>query len=239
MSNIEDNPWWKLIHIGLEYFGRYYSTYRGFVIDNNDPENMNRCKVVLPSIMPNDIKGKWALPKNSWGGKDYGINLLPQKGDVVYITFEQGDLDYPIWEHSSFSKSEKPKEFKDANYYGFKTPKGKLIIINDNEDGGIIVKLETGELINISKDLLETQAKLIKLGSNGDNKALLGEVLLDKIKQLVDINKNILDLLKVHEHPAPNTPSPGLQILPTIVQQLEQLSNSLNETLSNKVKLDK
>ena len=240
MKHLEDNPWWKLIHIGLEYFGRYYSVYRGFVVDNDDPEKMDRCKVIIPSLSPNDIEGKWAFPKNGWGSKNYGTTMLPQKGDVVYLTFEQGNLDYPLWENASYAKGEKPKEFKTPNHYGFKTPKGKLIIIDDNDNGSILVKLETGEYINISKELLETEAKYIKLGKNGSNKALLGEILLGKIENLIELNKSLIDILRNHTHPAPNSPSAELApILPTIKQQLIQLSNSLNDALSNKVKLDK
>ena len=37
---------------GLEGLGRYYSVYRGIVIDNNDVEkHMNRVKVCVPEVM--------------------------------------------------------------------------------------------------------------------------------------------------------------------------------------------
>ena len=37
---------------GLEGLGRYYSVYRGIVVDNNDVEkNMNRIKVCVPEVM--------------------------------------------------------------------------------------------------------------------------------------------------------------------------------------------
>ena len=37
---------------GLEGLGRYYSIYRGIVVDNNDTEKkMNRVKVCIPEVM--------------------------------------------------------------------------------------------------------------------------------------------------------------------------------------------
>ena len=37
---------------GLEGLGRYYSVYRGIVIDNDDVEkHMNRVKVCVPEVM--------------------------------------------------------------------------------------------------------------------------------------------------------------------------------------------
>ena len=37
---------------GIEGLGRYYSIYRGIVVDNNDTEkHMNRIKVCCPEVM--------------------------------------------------------------------------------------------------------------------------------------------------------------------------------------------
>ena len=57
---------------GLEYLGRYYSTYRAIVINNNDELNMNRVHVYIPSVQ-NGIK-IWALPKSTTiGGCFHGF----------------------------------------------------------------------------------------------------------------------------------------------------------------------
>lgn len=82
---------------GLEYLGRYYSTYRAIVINNNDELNMNRVHVYIPSVQ-NGIK-IWALPKSTTiGGCFHGLKLTtPLVGEVVYIEFEGGDPLRPLW----------------------------------------------------------------------------------------------------------------------------------------------
>lgn len=36
---------------GLESLGRYYSVYRAMVVNNTDPDHMNRIKVAIPEVM--------------------------------------------------------------------------------------------------------------------------------------------------------------------------------------------
>ena len=39
----------------------------------------------------------WALPCVPIAGKQDGVYMVPQIGAGVWIEFEQGDPDYPIW----------------------------------------------------------------------------------------------------------------------------------------------
>ena len=84
---------------GLEFIGRYYSTYRAVVLDNQDPENLGDIEVMIPSI--HDGVQAWAKPKNSIGG---GVNhgykyLTPKPGDIVWVEFENGDPLRPVWSY--------------------------------------------------------------------------------------------------------------------------------------------
>ena len=45
----------NLIQNGFEAFGRYYSSYRGFVVDNNDTEGNGRLKLLVPQIYGNQV----------------------------------------------------------------------------------------------------------------------------------------------------------------------------------------
>lgn len=216
---------------GLEYFGKYYSSYRGFVVDNEDPKGMGRVKIVLPTIYPQDVEGDWAYPKNMWGGKDYGVNMLPTKGDMVWIEFENGNLSYPIWSHGGYALEEKPKEFDKANKYGFKTPRGTIILIDDQDEGKILVKYKSGkEYISLQTDLIELETHgMIKLGKNGDEFALMGNTTLEKINQLID-------LISTHTH---NLPDGTITLPPQQSPGFNALKSTMSEILSKKVKLDK
>jgi hypothetical protein len=124
----------SLLYQGMEYFGRYYSSYRAYVVENEDPDGMNRIKVVIPQITRNSTHARWAYAKNQISGDGYGIHALPQKGDLVFIEFEFGDVKFPMWTFGHYYKGKKPTEFDSPLKYGFKTPAGQIILIDDTED---------------------------------------------------------------------------------------------------------
>ena len=124
----------NILYNGLESFGKYYSSYRGYVVDNEDPEGMNRLLIQIPVVTHKSTHPSWAFPKNSFSGNNYGMQVLPSKRDIVWVEFEHGDPRFPIWSHGHFSKNQKPEEFETAQIYGFKTPKGQYVIIDDRDD---------------------------------------------------------------------------------------------------------
>lgn len=132
---------------GLEYLGRYYSTYRAIVINNNDELNMNRVHVYIPSVQ-NGIK-IWALPKSTTiGGCFHGLKLTtPLVGEVVYIEFEGGDPLRPLWSYHGWATGETPDDLKDNNSMGLVTPEGNKIYIKD-VDGELYI--QTNSKVNIS-----------------------------------------------------------------------------------------
>jgi hypothetical protein len=74
----------------------YYGKYRGTVLNNIDPEQRGRIMALVPDVL-GLIPSSWALPCVPIAGKQEGVFLVPQIGAGVWIEFEQGDPDYPIW----------------------------------------------------------------------------------------------------------------------------------------------
>lgn len=135
-SEILSNFIKDISYSGIEVVGRYYSNYRAFVFSNEDPENVSRLKLVIPQIAGDEPYEIWAFPKGVFSGENYGVQVLPQKGDLVWVEFEMGDPQVPIWSHGHFGENEKPtdKKYTDKNSYWFQTPKGHSIMINDTEE---------------------------------------------------------------------------------------------------------
>jgi uncharacterized protein involved in type VI secretion and phage assembly len=77
---------------------RFYGKYRGFVVTNNDPKQLGRLRLQVPSVLgPNVVTG-WALPCVPYGGHDnQGFLYIPAPGAGVWVEFEEGDLEFPIW----------------------------------------------------------------------------------------------------------------------------------------------
>lgn len=170
---------------GLEYLGRYYSTYRAIVINNNDELNMNRVHVYIPSVQ-NGIK-IWALPKSTTiGGCFHGLKLTtPLIGEVVYIEFEGGDPLRPLWSYHGWATGETPDDLKDNNSIGLVTPEGNKIYIKDI-DGELYI--QTNSKVNISilegPSLKMTQKGFtFNFGDNFSLKKTLTQI-LDAILQL-------------------------------------------------------
>jgi hypothetical protein len=69
---------------------QYFGLYRGAVTSTADPANRHRVQVTVPFI---GIVGAWALPCVPYGKSV----VAPPVGEVVWIMFEQGDANSPVW----------------------------------------------------------------------------------------------------------------------------------------------
>ena len=75
---------------------RYYGKYRGTVFNNIDPEQRGRIQAIVPAVQ-GLVPTTYALPCFPIAGKQEGVFMVPQIGAGVWIEFEQGDPEYPIW----------------------------------------------------------------------------------------------------------------------------------------------
>lgn len=89
--------------------GPFYSIYRGFVSDVADPLRMGRILVSVPAVFGVDpqtgdspTNPNWAYPIMGAGAGE-GFIHIPQVGDTVWVQFEDGDPDRPVWQHGSWT----------------------------------------------------------------------------------------------------------------------------------------
>ncbi|RAP78306.1 phage baseplate assembly protein V [Paenibacillus montanisoli] len=75
---------------------RFYGKYRGTVINNVDPEQRGRLMVQVTGVT-NVMPSTWAMPCLPLAGTQMGIHVVPPIGSGVWVEYEQGDIDYPIW----------------------------------------------------------------------------------------------------------------------------------------------
>jgi len=219
----------QLIYNGLESFGLYYSSYRGIVNSNEDPKQAGRIQLIIPQIGGDTPYNYWAFPKGVFSGKDYGTHILPQKGDVVWVEFEQGNPEVPIWMHGHFAAKEIPNgDYADPNCYWFKTPKGNEVIINDTKKY-IIIQLQDGKVKQIfnADELTLGHDKLIKLGEKAEQPVIKGN----------DHNTQEKKLLQGIQKLTVNTPM-GPSSVPVNIATFATIENELPNLLSNKVKTE-
>jgi uncharacterized protein involved in type VI secretion and phage assembly len=75
---------------------KFFGKYRATVVNNVDPEQRARIMVMAPDVSGFALTS-WALPAFPIGGLQMGMFSLPMIGSGVWVEFEHGDLDYPIW----------------------------------------------------------------------------------------------------------------------------------------------
>lgn len=74
----------------------YFGKYRGEVTNNIDPEGRGRVQVSVPSVLGSG-RMSWATPCVPFAGPQQGFFAVPPIGANVWVEFEEGDLDSPIW----------------------------------------------------------------------------------------------------------------------------------------------
>src|ERR1700686_5655879 len=66
------------------------------VLNNVDPMQMGRIMVQVADVS-NVIPSTWAMPCVPFAGIQNGFLVVPAIGSGVWVEFEHGDADYPIW----------------------------------------------------------------------------------------------------------------------------------------------
>ena len=71
---------------------QYFGKYRGTVTNNIDPTQLGRIQASVPDVLgPGPTT--WAMPCFPAPG----VFAVPSVGSAVWIEFEKGDADFPIW----------------------------------------------------------------------------------------------------------------------------------------------
>ena len=136
---------------------RFYGKYRGIVTDNQDPFKIGRVKAHVLDVLGDNASG-WALPCMPFAGDNTGFYAIPDVGARVWIEFEQGDPDYPIWSGCWWgSEEELPSEASDAPYdrVVIKTSQQQVLILDDSEGGQITLQTSSGQTIVMSSESIK------------------------------------------------------------------------------------
>lgn len=138
INEILDN----LLNHGMEYYGRFYSNYRGIVVNNQDPEKQGRILAKVPELTGNETLGTWAWPKGMPAGPQFGIFHPPDEGAAVWIEFEHGDTEAPIYSGGWWAKEdgggvlETPTDLQrdPPTAKGWYTSSGQAIMFEEDAD---------------------------------------------------------------------------------------------------------
>jgi uncharacterized protein involved in type VI secretion and phage assembly len=135
---------------------KYYGKFRGTVINNVDPLQMGRLLVQVPDVTGLALSS-WAMACVPFTGKQSGMWVIPQIGTGVWVEFEQGDIDFPIWSGCWWgSAAEVPALALAAPpavpNIVLQTTAQNTLMLSDlpGPTGGILLKTTTGALISVN-----------------------------------------------------------------------------------------
>lgn len=136
----------------------FYGKFRGIVTDNKDPLMIGRVRAKVPDVF-GDLESGWAMPCAPFGGNTTGFFAIPAEGAGVWIEFEHGDPDYPIWSGCWWgSAAELPPVLLTPPYKKMmiKTEGGNSILLDDTPGtGGITLETSGGQRIVINSTGIE------------------------------------------------------------------------------------
>jgi hypothetical protein len=133
----------------LRHAGKYYGKYSGEVTDNQDKDQVGKIKVKVQSVFGVDMEvtARPCLP--------YGHFFVPPKGVKVWIEFEAGDPNFPIWVGTWPPVGATPTKaaLTPPDNRVIQTASGHTIEIMDKEgEEKIVIKHKGNSFVSIDKD---------------------------------------------------------------------------------------
>jgi uncharacterized protein involved in type VI secretion and phage assembly len=135
----------------------YHGKYRGTVVNNIDPKQQGRLQAMVPDVL-GSMPSSWAMACVPFAGTQAGLWSVPAIGSGVWIEFEQGDPDFPVWTGGWWGSPADPPALALAvppvvSHVVVQTTGQNTLSISDapGPAGGLLLKSMTGALIMINE----------------------------------------------------------------------------------------
>jgi uncharacterized protein involved in type VI secretion and phage assembly len=154
---------------------RMFGKYRGIVTSNDDDDHRGRLEVQVNAVF--GTQKVWALPCAPFANPNgSGFFAMPDVGANVWVEFEAGNLNFPIWSgcfwpEKSISSSDGVADVK------FWKTKNFTIRIDDNS-GELTIEKSDGGKLKVSSSEVSSEADSVTQTSGG-NKTKLSSASFD------------------------------------------------------------
>ena len=133
---------------------QFFGKYRGKVLNNIDPQQMGRMQVSVPAVLGSG-QLSWAMPCVPFAGAGVGFFMLPPVDANVWVEFEGGNPDYPIWSGCFWGLGQVPASPAIEQMKIIKTDLATITINDLPGVGGIKIETTTGAKIEITATGIE------------------------------------------------------------------------------------
>lgn len=201
--------------------GPFYGKYRGIVRDNADPLQLGRVTAEVPAVLGGEPTG-WAWPCAPYAGDGEGSFFLPPIGAGVWIEFEGGDPDHPIWVGGWWGDRQAPAEESGrSGMPGLKVLRssaGHVVALDDDDrtitisdaDGTNLLTIEvaSGTVKLLAASTAVVEAPRIQLVERSTHPVVFGDELVQYLTTLVNSFNSHLHPGQTAAGVLPVTPAP-------------------------------
>lgn len=120
---------------------KFHGKYRGTVADNADPMKLGRLQLLVPAVL-GSVKTAWAMPCVPYAGNKVGLFALPPRDANVWVEFEGGNIEHPIWTGCFWSENEIPDGAGSPDVKVLRTAGAELRIDDKKDAGSITLRLD-------------------------------------------------------------------------------------------------
>ena len=147
---------------------KFYGKYRALVVNNKDPEKMGRVKVRCPKVLGEYVSA-WCTPCVPSAFNDGGFFYVPSVNETIWVEFEEGDPNKPIWTGSWWIPNRTPMQ--NSNNVQDKimlVSRNQHIVEIDDKNNTIIVKMKDGSRIKLGNGIEVTAPSGKRITFYGD-----------------------------------------------------------------------
>lgn len=156
---------------------RCFGKYRGRVSDNDDPQKRGRLQVIVPTLFTDHAV--WALPCVPMANPDgSGFFSIPDVDANVWVEFEAGNLEYPIWSGCFWAENAVAAADASASVKFWRTK--NFVIRIDDDAGDLTIEKTGGGKLRISATELSAEADSV-VQIAGSRKTTLSQASFDML----------------------------------------------------------
>lgn len=179
---------------------RHWGKYRGVVTDNQDPMGVGRLQVQVPAVLGSDALA-WAEPCVPYAGDGIGLYAMPPVGTAVWVEFEAGNPDLPIWVGGWWPDNAVPTDNAGnpvtPAQKALRSEQGLQLTLDDSGHSAVLsdadgrnflrISVNDGEIRVQSTTKVVVEAPQIELTDGAPHPLVFGDDLLTYLNQLVSM----------------------------------------------------
>lgn len=227
----------------------YYGKYKGIVTNVEDPERRGRIKLQIPSVL-GDYTSAWCEPCFPYAGDYSGDYYVPSVNETVWVEFEEGKPDKPVWSGGWYKTDSSPLPTDTGvSDYRFIVFKDSVLRMGEKEfafelrgnTSSKVLFLNEETILGLNYISSKTESELLDMESLVVNKSfILDEFPKNVADNLSSVEQGIVDVANALNNFVTDTYNPAMNgvddelktifdMLSTVVDKLNEVDNNLRD----------